>query len=89
ITTGLGLVAYGQYQAAQVREIQALTRSSEALLASDRGFEALIEALQARKQWQLLGKIDTTSQTQVEQALRRAVYSAVEANRLSGSQNFV
>jgi WD40 repeat protein len=89
ITTGLGLVAYGQYRAAQLREIQALTRSSEALLASNHGFEALIEALQARQRWRWLGQLDATSQGQLEWALRQATYSAVEANRLSGHQDFV
>jgi hypothetical protein len=89
LTTGLGLVACGQYRAAQLREIQALTRSSEALLASDHGFEALIEALQARQQWRRLGTIDATTQDQAERALRQAVYSVVEANRITGHQDFV
>ncbi|MEB3289810.1 MAG: AAA-like domain-containing protein [Leptolyngbya sp.] len=89
ITAGLGLVAYGQYRSVQLRELQALTRSSEALLASDYGLESLIEALQARQRWRRIGQLDATTQTQVDQALRRAVYSAVEANRLSDHQGFV
>ncbi|MBW4617572.1 MAG: AAA-like domain-containing protein [Desmonostoc vinosum HA7617-LM4] len=45
---GLGLTAFWQYQTAKVSEIQALSRSSEALFASDQHLDALIEALRAK-----------------------------------------
>lgn len=89
VTTGLALVAYTQYRLAKVSEIQALAGSSEALFASDRRFRALIEALRAKQQWRRLGTVDPSIGQQIETVLRQAMYGVVEANRLSGHQQFV
>ncbi|MBD2519852.1 AAA-like domain-containing protein [Nostoc sp. FACHB-973] len=86
---GLGLMAFWQYQAAKVSEIQALSRSSEALFASDQRLDALIEALRAKQQLQRLSFANATTIAQVEEVLRQAVYGAVEFNRLVGHQEYV
>ncbi|MFN6463908.1 MAG: AAA-like domain-containing protein [Nostoc sp. DedVER02] len=86
---GLGLTAFWQYRTAKVSEIQALSRSSEALFASDRRLDALIEALRAKQQLRRLSHVNAATIAQVEEVLRQAVYGAVEFNRLVGHQEYV
>ena len=84
LTTSLTGVAWLQTQKASIRELEAIAKSSELLLASDRRLDALVEAIRARQKLQKLGWADAKTQTQVESVLRQAIYSAVEYNRLSG-----
>lgn len=61
----------------------------QALFASNKKLDALIEAIKARRKLQQLGGVDADIQTQVESVLRRAVYGAVEYDRLSGHSDEV
>ncbi|HAX79933.1 MAG TPA: hypothetical protein DCY88_29880 [Cyanobacteria bacterium UBA11372] len=88
ISCGLGIIALSQYQVALASQrnetkakIQSIVRYSEALITLDRRLDALIVALKARKELQKLGTTDRETQTIVELALRRAIYSAIEYNR--------
>jgi len=76
-------VALWQWQKANIREIQALSTSSEALFASNDKLDALIEALKAWQKLQMIGVAPTETKTQVESVLRHTIYGAVEYNRLS------
>ncbi|BAZ12676.1 YD repeat protein [Calothrix sp. NIES-4071] len=89
VVLGLGLTTFWQYQTAKVSEIQALSRSSEALFASDRRLDALLEALRAKQQLQRLSSVNPATSAQVEEVLRQAVYGAMEFNRLVGHQEYV
>ena len=90
---GFGVVAFDQSQKAQQQrikaekvqegQINALSRYSDALIASDREFDALIEAIRAAKQLKKQ-KVKPQTQTQVEAELREAVYVVRERNRLAG-----
>jgi WD40 repeat protein len=93
ITAGLGLSTFLAYhmatsyeQQAKVREIEAIAKSSETLLTSHRGLDALLEALRADYKLQQLEGTDAAIQMQVEQVLRRAAYGAIEYNRFTGHQ---
>ncbi|MBD2778138.1 CHAT domain-containing protein [Iningainema tapete] len=85
----LAAVAWWQSHKANIREIQALSTSSEALFASNKRLDALIEAIKAKQKIKTLGGVDTEIQTRVESVLRRAIYGAVEYNRLSGHSDQV
>jgi energy-coupling factor transporter ATP-binding protein EcfA2 len=75
-------VAWWQWQNATISEIKAISKSSEALFASNQKFDALIEAIKAKVKLQKLGAIDTQTQNQVLQVLEQAVYGAIEYNSL-------
>jgi WD40 repeat protein len=75
-------LAWGQWQNALRSEIKAISASSEALFASNNKLDALIEAIRGRQKLLSIGGVDTETKTQVDFALRQAVYGAVEYNRL-------
>ncbi|MBE9036894.1 AAA-like domain-containing protein [aff. Roholtiella sp. LEGE 12411] len=90
VSSGLGVEIFILYRQAlksenQARssEIRALVSSSEGLFASNRRFDALIEAIKAKHQLQKLDKSNTNIQRQVDNVLRQAVYGADEYNRFS------
>lgn len=85
----MGSLAYGQYRHAARNEIRAITSTSEALYSVGKGLDALIMALRAQQRLVRLGIVNPAIRLQVEQALGQAVYSAVEANRLTGHQSDV
>jgi WD40 repeat protein len=82
-------VAWWQWQKVRIGELQALVKSSEVLFAANNRLDALVEAIAAREKLQRLGQVDTTLQNQVESVLRRAIYGAIESNRLSGHEGAV
>ncbi len=84
IASILAAFAGWQWQKARINEIQATTKSSQALFASDKRLDALVEALRAKKKLQTVGTNTTEIKTQVELALRQAIYGANEYNRLLG-----
>lgn len=83
ISIGLGMVTFRQYRQTLLREIEAIAQSSEALFASNKKLDALIEAIQAKRKLQILGATDAALTKQVEKVLRQAVYGTTEYNRLS------
>jgi WD40 repeat protein len=82
-------VAWGQWQNAVRSEIKAISASSEALFASNKKLDSLIEAIRARQKLSMIGGVDPETKTQVDSVLRQAVYGAVEYNRLSLHQGEV
>ncbi|MBW4507775.1 MAG: AAA-like domain-containing protein [Scytonematopsis contorta HA4267-MV1] len=73
---------------AQINEIKAIAKTSDALFASNQRLDALVQAIKAKRRLQKLGAVNLKSESeiseQVEAVLRQAVYGAVECNRLSG-----
>ena len=85
ITTALGLAALFEYRKSKISQINAMSLSSEALFASDKKLNALIEAIKAKRQLQKLALITGQNpQNQVNKALKQVVYTIKEHNRLSG-----
>jgi WD40 repeat protein len=89
ISTTLGIITFQQYQITKNSEVKALSRSAEALFASEQSLDALLEALRARQQAKKSKLIDFATQQQVEQVLRKTVYGAVEINRLFHGEGFL
>lgn len=89
IASGLGLMAFWQYRVAKISEVQAIARVSEALFASDKRLDALIEAIRARGRSRFWGGIDSYTSSQIDSALQKSIYGIVESNRLSGHQDIV
>ncbi|PSB22803.1 hypothetical protein C7B76_02500 [filamentous cyanobacterium CCP2] len=98
IAIGLGGAIFTQYRRALEREqrlrtseIQAIASSSEALFASGRRLDALVQAIRAQTRLQTLEQNNRASNEasealnqQVELTLQQAVYGAIESNRISG-----
>ncbi|MBK4730675.1 AAA-like domain-containing protein [Oxynema sp. CENA135] len=89
VSLGFGGTAYWQYRQARLREIDALTSSSQGLFASDRRLDALIQAMKAWQAVRQLGAIAAPLQTQVSAALNQSFYGATEYNRLSQNETRV
>ena len=84
VSIGLGVTAFIQYQNATISEIKAIATSSEALFASNRKLDALVQAIKAKQRVQKLGGANANINTEIESVLRQAVYGAAEYNRLTG-----
>jgi WD40 repeat protein len=89
VAVGLGSVAFVLYQRAIMSEqetaisaIQARVSSSNALFGSEQRLDALVEAMQAQRQFDAVMPTSTTLKADVDSALRKAVYRALERNRL-------
>lgn len=80
----LGFLAYFQYQQTAISEVRAIVLSSEALLASNKQFDGLIQAIKAKQRLQHLQSVDGNLRSQVDQALERVALSIQEYNRLNG-----
>jgi WD40 repeat protein len=76
---------------AERSEIKALCKSSEALFSSNQIFDALLESLRAIAKWRQAtwAKTNTSMQSQIDSALRQAVYGVSEYNRLAGHTSVV
>jgi WD40 repeat protein len=86
VAGGLGIrAAIGENNA----KLSALSASSEALVASNRQFDALLQSLNAARQ--LKQSLWTTANTrmQVVAALQQAIYAVRESNRLEGHADWV
>ncbi len=84
VAIALGFLAYRQYQKTALSEVRAIALSSEALFASDKKFDALLQAIKAKQHLQHLSNIDETLRAQVDKILERVVLSIQEYNRLNG-----
>ncbi|MCC5640086.1 AAA-like domain-containing protein [Nostoc sp. CHAB 5844] len=91
VSSGLGVGTFILYRQAKKSgtqaknsEIRALISSSEGLFASNRRFDALIEAIKAKQKLRKLGTANTKIEQQVDAVLRQAVYSSDEYNRCWG-----
>jgi WD40 repeat protein len=80
----LASVAGWQWHQSHIRESEALSKSSEALFATNKKLESLIEAIRAKRSLQGVGGRDRATQIAVDLVLRQAAYGLVEYNRLSG-----
>lgn len=84
IAIGLGCFSYTQYQQTAISEIRAIVLSSQALYASNKSFDALLQAIKGKQRLQNLKIVDPNLQTEVDSALQRVILSIQEYNRLTG-----
>jgi WD40 repeat protein len=89
VAVGLGSMAFVLYQRAIISEqetaiaaIQARVSSSKALFESEQRLDALVEAMQAQRQFDAVMPTSAPLNADVDSALRKAVYRALERNRL-------
>ncbi|HAC63993.1 MAG TPA: hypothetical protein DCF68_10755 [Cyanothece sp. UBA12306] len=89
VSCGLVWVAVKQYRQAALKEIRAIALSSQEQLSDNQGLDALFNAIIAKRKLEKWGSTDTQTTQEVQQALGKAVYGALELNRLIGHQNGV
>jgi WD40 repeat protein len=84
VAIALGFTTYWQYQQVAVSEVRAIVRSSEALYASNKWLDALLQAIKGKEHLKSLSHPDPVLQAQVDAALRQVVLHVQESNRLHG-----
>ncbi|RMH75235.1 MAG: hypothetical protein D6680_12400 [Cyanobacteria bacterium J007] len=96
VAVALGVCALWQYREAiaserrsRISAVQALVSSSQALFASERNLDALVEAIAAHQALDRLPSAPKPLQTEVQGVLQQALYSATEVNRFSGHLGWV
>ncbi len=70
-------------------KISAITASSEALFASNKEFDALLESLRAWQKLKQANGVQPDTRMRVVTALQQAVYGVTEVNRLEGHNDIV
>ena len=70
-------------------KISALTAASEALFASNKEFDALLESLRAWRKLQQSSSVEPETRMRVVTALQQAVFGVKELNRLEGHSEIV
>lgn len=75
----------------QKREIETVARTAtaEAYLFSNKKFDALLESLRAKREWQDIKNADYLTQLRVIATLQQAIYQVKERNRLEGHKDVV
>ncbi|MGK7925727.1 MAG: AAA-like domain-containing protein [Spirulina sp.] len=84
LSSVLGAIAFYQYRHALHNELTALLASSEALLNSDRQFDALVAAIRANHRSLRLKWLQPSSRDRLDATLQQAIDNVRETNRLSG-----
>lgn len=91
---GLAGVAFWQQRTAQLREVETLAASSEALLSSNQQLESLIASVQAGQQLRQLRSlvgiplsVPVATELKTVTALQQAIARTQELNRLEGHTN--
>ena len=86
-TLSLAGFAVRGWQASAINEVKSTVAFSEALFASEKQFDALIESVRAKKKVRRLIGIDPELQAQTLKVLQQSVYRVVEINRLPPGEN--
>jgi WD40 repeat protein len=84
VASSLGIFAYQQYQQTAMSELRAITLSSEALFASNKSFNALLQAIKGKERSEQLKILDSELQKSIDAALWQVILSIQESNRLTG-----
>ena len=84
VAIALGFIAHSQYQQTAISEVRAIALSSEALYASNKWFDALLQGIKGKQRLQNLKSVDANLRSQVDSALQQVVLSIQEYNRLNG-----
>ena len=87
--TGLSISIYFNGRSIMRSQIQTITTSSELLFASNRHLDALVTAINAKRQTQSFGSGNSAISSKVNYALQQAVLGVNESNRLVGHQGAV
>jgi WD40 repeat protein len=84
VAIALGLFAYRQYQQTAISELRAVILSSEALFASHKGLDSLLQAIRANERLKTFTNAHKDLETKADAALWRTLLSIQQYNRLDG-----
>ncbi|XGV97497.1 MAG: TIR domain-containing protein [Leptolyngbya sp. BL-A-14] len=96
VASGLGLLAFTQYQTAEARrkqielsQIETLSMSADAFLTANQGLDGLMQGLRAARKLQTIKGVTDDTKWQVIAALQQALNKMRERNRFEGHQDQV
>ena len=88
-TIGLSAAVYWNYRLAKIQEVQAYIASAKSLFNSDRRFDSLIDAIEAKEETKSIAGIDPSIIHEADLVLQQAAYNLTEKNTFSGHQDIV
>ncbi len=84
IVSTLAAITFVAYRQAKLSEIKATATSSEALFVLEKRLDSLIQGLKANQQTKGFGRVDSKTKKSVKSALNKAIFTAIEYNRIAG-----
>ena len=88
-TLGLSGAVYWNYRQSRIQEIEAHVASAKSLFKSDRNFDSIIEAIEAKRESETVAQIDPALKFKSNLALQQAVYNLAEKNTFSGHKDII
>ncbi len=89
LAVGLAGVAWLQSRKANIREVQAIATSSDALFVSNNRLDALKEAIKAKRKIQNIPFVDINIKNQVKDVLEKSILQIFEYNRFQHKDDVV
>ncbi len=83
VASSLGVFAHQQYQQTAISELRTITLSSEALFASHKSFNALLQAIKGKERSKQFRTLDPELENSIDAALWQVILSIQESNRLT------
>ena len=88
-TIGLSAAVYWNYRLAKIQEVQAHIASAKSLFNSDRRFDSLVDAIEAKEEINTIAGIDPSVIHEANLVLQQAAYNLTEKNTFSGHEDAV
>ena len=88
-TISLSAAVYWNYRSAKIQEVQAHIASAKSLFNSDRRFDSLIDAIEAKEEANSIAGINPEVIHEADLVLQQAAYNSTEKNTFSGHQDIV
>ena len=88
-TLGLSAAVYWNYRQAKIQEVQAHIASAKSLFTSDRRFDSLIDAIEAKEEADTILNADLSLIHKANLVLQQAVYNLTEKNTFFGHEDII
>jgi WD40 repeat protein len=88
VVFGFGITSFMLYQRAEISNLQAMIVSAKALLGSQQGLDALLQAIKTKRKLDAVVHNNPELENEVHTVLRETVYQALEYNRFSFRQAY-
>ena len=88
-TMGLSAAVYWNYRLAKIQEVEAHIASAKSLFNSDRRFDSLVDAIEAKEEANSILNADSSLVHKADLVLQQAVYNLTEKNTFSGHEDII
>ena len=88
-TIGLSAAVYWNYRLAKIQEVEAYIASAKSQFNSDRRFDSLIDAIEAKEEVNSIINVDPSEIHKADLVLQQAVYNLTEKNTFTGHKGII